>query len=181
MERAFTKIDSLYFDYLLSKIYKDEIFEYYICMLDHLHRVPFDTFLIPNDYNRACDGLDIRTEFVNDLEDHPELVPGQDWMELPCSMLELFIAMAIRMSTLSEKSETDCFWEMISNVGLDISRDDYYFQDDVNDCLERFISRSYNSDGTDGGAFPVPDIDDDLRSLELIFQMYKYLNNNKED
>jgi hypothetical protein len=51
-------------------------------------------WLVPNDDNRRDDGKDLRWEFMNDTGEEP----GDEWLSLECSMLEMLIGLSRRLS-----------------------------------------------------------------------------------
>jgi hypothetical protein len=145
----------------------------YWSLLRQLYAKEFVWF-IPNDDNRVADGRDLRKEFFNDTQTHPD----RDWMGLGCSFLEMLIALARRLSFEAEEGDTtDWFWRMLENLDLSEHSDLYYkrhTEEFVDEILERVIQRRYDSDGR-GGLFPLQDPREDQRNIELWYQMSHYL------
>ena len=61
-------------------------------LLRILHKTEF-VYYVPNDENRAMDGVYLREDFLSAT---PEYYATPDWMEMECSMLEMLIALAQR-------------------------------------------------------------------------------------
>jgi len=137
---------------------------------------------VPNDDNRAMDGMDLRDEF---LHQRPTLKIERNWRELDCSMLEMLIALAKRADF-----ETDTgalaggvggwFWKFMDNVRLS-----QYTDAVVNDrslgaidrTLETINNRTYKPNGR-GGLFPLRRPQHDQRNVELWYQLSAYLLEN---
>lgn len=128
-------------------------------------------WFVPNDDNRAEDGLDLRIEFINDTG----LEPTREFHALGCSMLELMIGLARRLS-FEAGGETDrWFWRLVENIGLiNCSDDSGVVLRDVENVLERVIFRTYMPDGR-GGFFPLKEADEDQRQVELWYQLTAYV------
>lgn len=145
-------------------------------LLKHLYSVPF-TYTIPNDENRAEDGIDLRYRWaiMNGYDDVPQELDG------PCSVLEMMVALAIRCeeSLMDDPSIGDrtkyWFWLMINNLGLGGMTNDIYDPDLVDGILYRFLNRDYDRDGN-GGLFRIRDCKYDLRNVEIWCQLNWYIN-----
>lgn len=147
-------------------------------LLMHLHDVEF-TYSIPRDANRAHDGIDLRRRF--------EMIMGfgyegvSDYLEGPCSVLEMMVALAIRCeeNIMDDPSIGDrtgqWFWGMITNLGLGPMIDDRYDDQFVEETLERFLNRDYEPNGK-GGLFTVRDYRRDMRTVEIWYQLCWYLD-----
>lgn len=148
----------------------------YSNLLRHLHNIEF-IHLIKKDINRAKDGINLRYRFslVYCLDD------VSDYLEGPCSVLEMLIALAIRceediMDDPYYGNRTgQWFWGMITNLGLGSMTDDRFDLRYVNDVIDRFLHREYDPDGK-GGLFYVRNCDYDLRDVEIWYQMCWYLD-----
>lgn len=171
------RVNNRYFDWMYDLVcddrYADEIS--YRKLLMHLHSTEF-IFVLPMDENRAGDGVSLRYRFALD-QDQEELA---DYLDGPCSVLEMMIALAIRceenlMDDLEIGERTgQWFWNMITSLGLgsesDISFDKRY----VEDAIERFLYREYEPDGR-GGLFTIRNSRRDLRDIEIWLQMNDYI------
>lgn len=149
------------------------------CILAHdLHKKPFYV-LVEHDRNRAMDGLDLREEYLEDVN-----YPKYAHFDEECSVLEMLIGLARRISyetgRMDEALDTtkDWFWEMISNLGLAKFDDEHYVDLDgfykVDEILDIFLQRDYLRDGT-GGLFPLKNATGDQRNVEIWYQMNAYL------
>ncbi len=66
------------------------------------------------------------------------------------------------------------FWEMMDNLRL-TTQDDYQFDERFsNRVITKFLQRKYSPDGN-GGPFYIPNCDQDLRKVELWYQMNYYI------
>ena len=144
--------------------------------MKHLYSVPF-TYSIPNDENRAEDGIDLRYRWaiMNGYDDVPTYLDG------PCSVLEMMVALAIRCeeSLMDDPQIGDrtrhWFWGMITNLGLGYMSNDNYDPQYVNEIIDRFLNREYDRDGR-GGLFRIRDCRYDLRNVEIWCQLNWYIN-----
>lgn len=140
-----------------------------------LHRTPFEWF-IPNDDNRSADGTDLRYEYLGGE-------PANDaWLDEDCSMLEMLIGLARRLSFEIDEPTDVSLWYLLSNLGIDRSfndtREGLRKVGQVNDILETVILRTYDYDGT-GGLFPLIEPHQDQRTVEIWYQMSAYLTENQ--
>lgn len=150
-------------------------------LLMNLHNVDF-RYSIPNDSNRAEDGVSLRYRFALSIgyEDAPELVI--DALEGPCSVLEMMVALALHceeniMDDPSMGNRTgQWFWGMVVNLGLGNMTDDRFDKHQFMNAIDIFLDREYEPDGR-GGLFTVRHCDRDLRSMEIWHQLCRYLNN----
>lgn len=150
-------------------------YSYDILLLD-LAKTTFE-ILIPNDMNRCMDGVNLRYEYA---AENPEFFE-KDLSREPCSLLEMFVALARRMNYELSGNEPDehdrtprYFWEMIANLGLDVYDDAHYSTEDVREIIRIFLNRDYAYSGK-GGLFPLRWPDRDQRDVELWYQMNAYL------
>lgn len=146
----------------------------YELLMKKLYNTEFH-WSVPNDDNRALDGINLRDRFGWTLE-------GKE-----CSYLEMLVALALRCEEelMYEPEEGDrtehWFWMMMRNLGLDRCRDDS-FEDswtmsDVTYVTENMMSREYNRNGI-GGLFPLRHPRKDQRKIEIWYQMNDYLMEN---
>ena len=148
-------------------------------LLMFLHNVEF-RYSIPNDGNRAEDGIDLRYRFslVSSLNDTDTIIGVLDG---PCSVLEMMIALANRCEEdcmddpVIENRTTQWFWNMIVNLGLGAMTDDKFDRRYVRATVEKFLDRDYEPNGK-GGLFTVRGSDCDLRTVEIWYQLCWYLD-----
>lgn len=141
------------------------------------------TYLIPNDENRYQDGLELRYRFgmaiTNNDIDEASHIASQ--IVGPCSVLEMMIALAVRMEEAIMDNPaignrtSHWFWRMMSNLGLSGMTDDIYNEDEVAFIVDRLLNRTYAPDGA-GGLFRVRGINEDMRNVEIWWQMTWFLD-----
>jgi hypothetical protein len=132
------------------------------------------------DGNRAEDGMDLRYRFgyINSLEE-PEIAVYLD--DRPCSILEMMIALAIRCEEqiMGDPDIGDrtgkWFWMMIDNLGLSNMDDNHYDENYINKVIRRFLDRAYDKNGN-GGLFKIKGFHNDIRNVEIWYQMMWYLD-----
>lgn len=144
----------------------------YWTLLRHLYDKQFLWF-IPNDDNRVMDGLELRYQFIHEFHQFPD--EHREWLERPCSMLEMLLALSGRLSFAGGGAVPEWFWHMLDNIGLRSHVDAMPWDPELVDfALDRVIDRTYNSDGN-GGLFPLKEAHVDQRQVELWYQMNCYL------
>jgi len=142
-------------------------------LLKRLYCTPFGWY-VPNDDNRAAEGLDLRINWIRETDQE---VPDKDWLELECSVLEMMIALAERLAFEAGGTTAPWFWKLVENLGLKEYTDDIYeisIQETVDETLDKLINRTYDRDGT-GGLFPVQLDPRDQRKVEILYQMSSYI------
>lgn len=180
MTNSFEKqIKEEYFTWMYNYVCKgrahDNVSYRKIFML--LHDIEF-TFSIPNDINRARDGVDLRYRFNIEMD----IDNVMDILDGPCSVLEMMVALAIRCeeSIMDDTRYGDrtgqWFWNMMHNLGIDYMTDERFDKQLAEDNIYRFIDRRYTPDGK-GGLFYIKDCEDDLRDVEIWSQLCWYLAN----
>lgn len=166
-----------YFDWLYSHIEEPGMPNRRNFVSD-LNMVEFRSF-IPNDDNRATDGIQLREEYAESVGE--TAVSGKG-----CTLLEMLIALAVRMdfqiSTKESGNQTaKLFWEMIGNLRLKQygTRDNQTLQKKIYNgtLIKKFIDRRYLGDGF-GGIFPLKEPKKDQRDVELWYQMQRYIAEN---
>lgn len=141
----------------------------------YLHSVTF-TFTNRRDINRAKDGEDLRYRFAYDTG----CANADSYLEGPCSVLEMMIALAIRceegyMDNPKYGNRTrQWFWRMIASLGLNGMTDSNFDREEAEKIVLRFLSRKYEPNGK-GGLFTIKKHEGDVRKLEIWDQMCAYL------
>lgn len=176
-----------YFEWLYNtvcgKVYSKKIS--YRQLLMHLHGIEF-TYIIPNDENRASDGKELRYHYAMSKECQYDsdlvldILDGHGIIETPCSVLEMMVALSIRCEDLMDDPAigdrtSQWFWGMINNLGLNGMYNDRYDRAMVDRIIQRFLNREYESNGK-GGLFTVRNTNEDLRKVEIWYQVCWYLN-----
>lgn len=139
------------------------------------------------DENRAAEGIILRNIYCQEVgwnDDLQSIAPPfeskNEWLESPCSVLEMMIALAKRAEDyiMADPEYGDrtavWFWDMIHNLGLDKYDDGHFFEPDVDHILDVFLHRKYDIFGH-GGAFPVHNSSRDFRQADLWWQLNAYL------
>jgi len=165
-------LEEEYFQWLYSRIEQER--EDYWSLARQLHKKEFVWF-IPNDDNRIEDGRELRYEFSYTTQQ--PLTPA--WHSFPVSMLEMLIALSVRLAFQLDGEDRDWFWELMRNLELDPFTDNLYWTDKraaryVDDALEQVIWRTYEYSGA-GGLFPLDSPSEDQRELELWYQLNAYV------
>ena len=148
-------------------------------LLRYLHEVDF-VYTMPMDANRADDGISLRYRFGSE-KGYSQALIASDLDVMPCSMLEMMVALASRceehiMDDPDVGNRTWLwFWEMIDSLGLDGMNNANFDFRYVDDILNRFVDREYDSSGK-GGLFHVNDPSKDMRTLDIWYQMCAYIN-----
>lgn len=172
---------------------KAEYFEWltYIVGLDRnsmllakeLHGKEFYS-VMGNDYNRAEDGKHLRDIFADE-----SFFRDYTCLDMPCSVLEMLIALAIRIEAILEEPDIEnrtqqWFWELLRNLGLDKFTDDEFYPnggpEEVNRILTDLMERQYSRNGQ-GGLFPLKVAKKDQRKVEIWYQLSAYLLENYID
>lgn len=163
-------------DFVCDKKRKDDIS--YRKLLMFLHSTEF-RYSILKDENRAQDGIDLRRRFsLEQGYDDGSLV---DYIDGPCSVLEMMIGLAIRCEenimddTKYGNRTSQWFWSMINSLGLGFMYDKNFEKDEANDIIQRFLDRAYAPNGK-GGLFTLKHYPRDLRKVEIWYQMCWYLD-----
>lgn len=146
-------------------------------LLTLLHDTRF-VYFIPNDENRAADGIDLRWRFL--LQTKRRELSG--CLTGPCSVLEMMVALAIRIeeNIMDDPDKGDrtgqWFWGMIVSLGLGSMIDDRFDERFADRVLTAFFNRDYEPNGK-GGLFTIRNCTEDLRDVEIWCQANWYLEN----
>lgn len=176
------EITNGYFEWLYRIVNGEVISKVsYRKLLKKLYGTPF-TWTIPMDANRVGDGINLRYRYGDEMEIHPGVIASfLDTEDRPCSILEMMIGLALRCEE-SIMTNTDYgdrtgqwFWGMIVNLGLGSQSDEQYDENEIDDILEIFLNRQYAPNG-EGGLFRLHSVPEDLRTVEIWYQMCWYLD-----
>lgn len=132
-----------YFYKLCDIIYREGVRNYDKVLL-RLFETPFE-YTMYMDKNRYSDGMSFRARLGFHFDDD-------------CTVLEMMIALAVRIEEdiMSDPKYGDrtsqWFWKMIASLGLNKYDDDNYDERAVDEIIEDFLDRRYNSNGK-GGLF----------------------------
>jgi hypothetical protein len=147
----------------------------YYELMNQLYHTEF-IWSVLNDDNRSSDGLKLREKYGFVQED------------VPCSLLEMLMALAIRCEdeilyspTYGNRSK-DWFWMMMTNLGLnkmrDLSFNKAWNNDDVTGICDVFMDREYGYSGHGGGLFPLKHPHKNQTEVEIWYQLSTYLLEN---
>ena len=173
------RVSNEYFEWLASLVCDDQSSELtsYGKLLMLLHDIEF-TYTMLMDENRASDGIDLRYRFML-YHRYPDYT--LEFLDGPCSVLEMMVALAVRFE--EEYMDDPCkgnrtgqwFWEMVVNLGLGDMTDNRFDPRKVKRHIYRFLERDYEPNGK-GGLFTVRNCNEDLRTVEIWYQMCWYSN-----
>ena len=170
-----------YFHWICGKLDPDEK---YTILMRYLFEMEF-VWINEYDENRAEDGCNLRLRYEQESGEECQ----DDWMEWPCSILEMMYALAIRFEdsvmydiSYGEDRTSQWFWMMVETLGLGMCND-VEWRADPGDALdyfteriEMFINRLYSPDG-DGSLFPMgKKCPKDWAETEIWTQMMCYYN-----
>lgn len=100
-------------------------------------------YSVPNDVNRAEDGKNLRKKYLTS----GGLLSTDIWEDEPCSVLEMVIALSIRLSTdIMPDYGYDVsywFWQMMRNLGLDFYTNERFNLEEVDEIVKNWLDRSY--------------------------------------
>ena len=174
------EVQKEYFDWMCALVRRRGIS--YRKLMKKLHETEF-YYTIPLDGNREEDGVDLRYRFAQE-EGYRDFVVANCLDNYPCSVLEMMIALAIRceetiMSDPDVGNRTGkWFWEMVESLGLSDMTDRNFDLDYVDRVVKRFLDRKYKRNG-EGGLFTLKHCRQDLRQVEIWYQMCWYLNESE--
>lgn len=144
-----------------------------------LHNIEF-RYSIPMDANREEDGIDLRYRFITEVGIPKNYQEVYAYLDGPCSVLEMMIALAIRCeeSIMDDPDigdrTSEWFWLMMKNLGLDYMSDRKFDREIAEEKISIFLDRKYKRNG-EGGLFVVNGRRD-LRKVEIWYQMCWYLD-----
>lgn len=171
------KIQERYFDWMYGRVMGPKYS--YRKLLHRLNETPF-TYILPMDENRKEDGFSLRYRFGHEMHIDDAVIANQlDVTD--CSVLEMMVALAIHCEEdiMDDPDYGDrtgqWFREMIGNLGLSGMDDRRYNEQYVDAHMDIFLNRRYEPDGR-GGLFHLRHASEDLRNVQIWYQMNWYLN-----
>lgn len=198
------RIQTLYFNWLCVLVHADDYMghEWYI-LAKTLHDIEF-YWTVPNDDNRASDGVKLRSVWLESLKNESEdlglsvYVPD-DALNGPCTMFEMLVGLAVRIESDIMQNDNEgnrtwiWFWTMINNL-LSEHNDDGWWHTRYNDeaissdsvireMVRRCLDREYAPDGFGGCLFPLTNAKDgyDRREVEIWRQAQEWVCENFQD
>ena len=175
------KIEDLYFMWLYRLVCGEDESRIELCRI--LHSIPFE-YSLGMDGNREADGIDIRYRFGYE-NGYADYVIAAYIDILPCSVFEMMVALANRceeqIMSDPEKGNRTHVWfsEMLKNLGLYNETNDVINDDRVHKVIFRFLDRKYERNGK-SGLFTVNNRKDDMRNVEIWYQMMFWLDEQEE-
>lgn len=134
----------------------------------------------PLDDNRLYDGCHLRYRFGVDAN-IPKRVIDKKLDNTTCSVLEVMVALAIRMedTIMGDPDYGDrtvmWFWMMIKSLNLYDMTDEFIDYDYVKHAISRLLNRDYEPNG-EGSLFTVRNTNKDFRDMEIWYQMSEFAN-----
>jgi hypothetical protein len=128
-------------------------------------------WLIPNDDNRAADGIQLRYEWAGETHTKVDV----EWFNLGCSFLEMLIALSRRLGFETDEDSGEWFWHLLDNLELlDFNDRSSHSAEEVQTIVKTVILRKYERNGR-GGLFPLKTPTKDQRKVEIWYQLSEYL------
>lgn len=179
------EVTGAYFDWMCQLVCSDQGYlrsKSYSKLLHFLHSIDFD-YTIPMDGNRAEDGICLRYRFGNEHSYESSLIAS--YLDTrPCSVLEMMVALALRCEEqimwdpdVGNRTHK-WFWSMIENLRLNTEDDRDFDEKYAHHAIMKFMNRDYKRNG-EGGLFTVENPSQDMRSVDIWYQMSWYLNENE--
>lgn len=178
MKTAEELMNERYFKFLCTLVGKTK---HYIMLLHLLHSMEFYS-IVPNDDNRAVDGVYVRDLFCDDEAPQGLFVCPSG----PCTVLEMLIGLSKRLEfetsqSMYEKRPDQWFWILLDNLGLMLYDDQAFFNgaslDEAREKIVAFLERRYTFSG-EGGLFPLRSAKKDQKEVEIWYQMTSYMMEN---
>lgn len=171
-----------YFEWMYGLVCDNRYFKKassYRKLFRYLHDRPFE-YIIDMDGNRLADGEDLRYRFGRE-QGYSDALIASFLDTQSCSVLEMMVALAIRCEEhiMADDEIGDrtgqWFWNMIVSLGLGTMNDARFDDSFVEEIVTRFLDREYEPDGR-GGLFTIRHCPEDMRGIEIWYQMCMYLD-----
>lgn len=180
------EIRSDYFQWLRNIVCRNRFSETvsYDKLLNRLHAIDF-RWSRKLDADRADWGLNMRYRFAQD-HDYGNDVNIKDYLNGPCSVLEMMVALAVRCEEdLMDDPEygdrtAQWFWSMVVSLGLGSMIDPNFDEAFVDETIRKFLNREYERDGK-GGLFTLRHASFDARKVDIWYQLCWYLDETAAD
>ena len=153
-----SKIETLYFDWLIDHICDEHDIFNYENLLWHLFYRDF-VWIRPLDKNCAIYGCRLRDDFVDECSSARRIMSlNNPFIGRECSILELIVSLAIRME------------DMVMSNDVFGDRTGYWFWL----MIDNFLNRTYEKNGK-GGLFVINDKNIDMRNCDIWQQSMGFL------
>lgn len=164
-------LEALYFNWLCAKVIDNTLDRN---LMVALYQTEF-IWVVQADAHRASDGVELRYDFMLETGNEPDGL----WEALPCSLLEFFIAFAKRAEFQTNVSTKDWFWIFLTNLNLDEFRHQTIIdRRRFDEIVDTFLWRTYDHRGF-GGLFPLPHTQKDQRDIEIWYQFFEWIEDQK--
>ena len=180
----FTDMTSQYFDWLYERVcgkWEPRSLSFHR-LLPFLFNEPFCP-PCEMDACRAEDGLNLRFRFAQESNiPYPKML--RNFGGAGCSILEMMVALAIRIEEhIMEDASAgnrvgQWFWNMVVSLGMAAMDDARFDERRASFIIERFNHRDYQPNGA-GGLFTLSHPTEDMRTLDIWYQLMGYLNENE--
>ena len=173
-----------YFNWLIDIVNKSADFDCknYTDLLQYLFVMDYEWMPeIELDGNRETAGLELRSKYSEELSDSEYYEFVDIFSQIPCSCLEMFIALSIELGSLisvDDDEPSKIFWLMMENLKLTKYKNGGFIVDNVDEIIRDFLERNYDENGENGGPFFIPlfsSFSKDFRSFDLFRQGSVYL------
>lgn len=167
-----------YFDWLYEQLTKESGLLSFRYVCDAAHQIVFNES-VPNDDNRAAEGQELRFEFCR-IRNIQLPADRREVTAYPATLLEVLVALCRHADHMSTPSIYEWFEKMLVNLDL------FRYEDDavgprelsrIRRVLHMMNNRTYKWNG-EGSLFPLKIPTNDMRKVELWFQMAAYMTEN---
>jgi len=135
-------------------------------------------WLVSNDRNRSEDGKQLRFDYIFKNNDRSD----DSWIDEPCSVLEMLIALAsrIRIDIMPDfdLEIEDWFWQFVSNLELDEFDDRHFYKVEASQKIDDFLERTGKNDLFSGQKKSVHEQKKWSQDTEIWYQMHFWLAEN---
>jgi hypothetical protein len=174
-----------YFKWLYRQIDKERGSFRKLCWI--LYNKPF-RWHVPNDDNRAQDGLELRQLFMEENNLDETHIEVKYFLKGECTIFEMLVGLARRIDYQTIDLQTPAiqtakwFWKLIENLQLDSFRDSTLFdlgsEETIEYIIEKMLDRTYDFNGI-GSLFPMKrKPPKDMRKVEIWYQLMLWLDEN---
>lgn len=170
----------LYYDWLIEQIDLDDKVLLYEHLLERLFETDFIWLeSIPLDENRMTDGLNLRKNYAKMLSGNDGNLLLNLLENKQCSLLEMLIAFAERLTEILTLERAAFFWLFIDNLGLGWATEYDFDIDIVDGILKDFMFGTVHGNEPKGNEnppvlFPCREVYNNLNS-DLFLQANLYL------
>lgn len=167
-----SQLDKDYYEWLIAQIKPGNPNKSYLGLFEFMHNAEY-IFLIPNDDQRVGDGKHLRSDYFRDV--HGRRYRKDDLHINGVSFLEVLVALSRRVAFQIGGDAEYWAWRLIKNLKLNRMSDPLSRAqlERIDEALETVIWRNYDRRGN-GGFFPLERNVDDMRRLDIWYQLQAY-------